>query len=149
MYLASALRFVSPKANIKCSLTRIEPQVFFFLEGVLKRLPFGREFIACQFESPVQSANGRNIAGQQVETTPIVFQDVTCCIGSWSVRSRVIGSYARLLTLLHVIACFWELLHRLHTTCLQGCLFLLILLSNSYPSLLSCRLPGYSSSTYR
>ena len=132
MYLASALRFVSDnrtqvlirtshkrppqKRIIKCSLTRIESQLFFFLEGVLTRLLFGREFIPCQFESPVQSANGRNIAGQQVETTPNVFQDVTCCIGSWSVRSRVIGSYTRLLALLHVIACCWELLHRLHTT---------------------------------
>ena len=118
MYLASALRFVSDnrtqvlirtshkrppqKRIIKCSLTRIESQLFFFLEGVLTRLLFGREFIPCQFESPVQSANGRNIAGQQVETTPNVCQDVTCCV--------------RLLTLLHVAACCWELLNRLHTT---------------------------------
>ena len=83
-------------------LAGIEPQVFFFLEKVLTRLLFGREFIACHFENPVQSANGRNIADQQVETTLSVFQDVTCCV--------------RLLALLHVVACCWELLHRLHTT---------------------------------
>ena len=110
MYLSSALRFVSDnraqvlirtsrkrppqKRIIKCSLTRIESQLFFFLEGVLTRLLFGREFIACHFESPEQSANGRNIGGQQLKTTPNVFQDVTCCL--------------RLLTLLHVVACCWS-----------------------------------------
>ena len=76
--------------------------MFFFLEKVLTRLLFGREFIACHFENPVQSANGRNIADQQEETTLSVFQDVTCCV--------------RLLALLHVVACCWELLRSLHTT---------------------------------
>ena len=98
MYLASALRFVSDNRtqvlirtsrkrppqkrilSVQFLLTKIEPQVFFFLEGVLTRLLFGREFIACHFESPEQRANGRNIAGQQVETTPNVFQGVTCCV---------------------------------------------------------------------
>ena len=91
----------TPKANIRFAHQN-EPQVFFFLEEVLKPLLSGREFIACHFESPVQSANGRNIADHQVETTPNVLQDVTCCV--------------RLLTLLHVAAFCWELLHRLHTT---------------------------------
>ena len=118
MYLASALRFVSDnrtqvlirtshkrppqKRIIKCSLTRIESQLFFFLEGFWHVYFLAENLFLVNSKAPYKAANGRNIAGQQVETTPNVCQDVTCCV--------------RLLTLLHVAACCWELLNRLHTT---------------------------------